>query len=154
MDARVVNSFIKAGCSVVNNFMSEDIKTGKVTVRRKSYPSEELNIIIGILGQMRGEVTYGMSSFVAMNIVSKMMGGLEVKSMDDMAYSAISELSNMISGNAVTNMSSENITLDLTPPTIVTGKNIKFHTLEIKTLNIPLETEVGIIMMDVALEEI
>jgi len=154
MDAKIVNAFIDAAKVVVGNYVPQEISIGTLAVVGKSYPSEEMSVILGIIGSMRGEVTYGMTASVAQSIVSKMMGGMEINEMDEMALSALSELANMISGNAATNMSKLGLKIDLTPPTIITGQNVKFHTLEIKALKIPLMSGVGEIIMYIALQDI
>lgn len=154
MDARVVNSFINAARNVMKSYLTDGVEVGKVTVRSSCYPSGELNILLGVLGKMRGEIVYGMSLDTAKAVVSKMMGGAEVTEMDEMAISAIGEFGNMISGNATTNMSNQGIECNLSPPLVIIGHNVEVHTLQIKALNIPLNTEVGEISMNVALEEV
>lgn len=47
--------------------------------------------------------------------------GMPVSEFDDMARSAISELGNMVMGNAATILSNNNVMIDITPPTIITG---------------------------------
>ncbi len=44
--------------------------------------------------------------------------GMPVTELDDMATSAISELGNMIMGNAATIFSTKGIVIDITPPTV------------------------------------
>ena len=58
-------------------------------------------IIIGVTGEMKGQVLLAMSEEDACNIASKMCM-MEVKEIDDFAASALSELGNMIMGNAST----------------------------------------------------
>ncbi len=47
--------------------------------------------------------------------------GMPVTELDDMAMSAISELGNMIMGNAATIFSTKGIVIDITPPTVCRG---------------------------------
>ena len=53
-------------------------------------------------GQMEGDIVFGLHETVALKLVSAMMGGYPIAEMDEMGQSAISELGNMISGNAST----------------------------------------------------
>ena len=50
-----------------------------------------------------------------------MMMGMPVTEIDDMAKSALSELGNMIMGNAATLLSNKNFRIDITPPTLGMG---------------------------------
>jgi len=64
-------------------------------------------------------VVFGLQEAVALRIVSAMMGGFVLTEMDEMGQSAISELGNMISGNASTILSNQGIAVDITPPQVL-----------------------------------
>lgn len=78
-------------------------------------------ILIGVTGEMRGQVVLSIDEKKACEIASRMMMGMPVPELDDMAISAISELGNMIMGNAATVFSVRNIGIDITPPTVGRG---------------------------------
>jgi chemotaxis protein CheX len=77
-----------------------------------------------------------MSSLL--NIVSAMMGGAPVSSLGSLEQSAISELANMICGNAMSFFSQEGISLDITPPTLILGKQIEISAVKMRVLSIPI----------------
>lgn len=54
-----------------------------------------------------------------------MMGGMEVKDLDEIAISAIGEIGNMIMGNTSTIYAQKGLKIDITPPTIVLGEKIE-----------------------------
>ena len=70
-------------------------------------------------------------------MVSAMMGGYVVTEMDDMGKSAISELGNMISGNASTMLFNQGVRVDITPPKIVQSATAAGFVPK-KALTIPL----------------
>jgi len=152
LDARVVNHFIDGAKTVLSNFKMTDFTIGKVSVNEDYCPEEEVNIILGVVGQMQGQIVYGMARDTSLQIVSKMMGGAVVTQLDDLSLSAISELSNMISGQAAAGISQAGVEINITPPLIITGQKIEVHTLKIKSLNIPITTSVGNLIINVALE--
>lgn len=92
--------------------------------------------IIGVTGEMRGQVLIAMTEENTCAIASKMCM-MEVKTIDDFASSAISELGNMIMGNAATVFSSNGIGIDITPPTLSHGE-VSFTTNYAKTLCVPM----------------
>ena len=95
-----------------------------------------------------------MNSTTACNIASTMMFGTEVKELDDMAKSAIAELGNMIMGNVSTEFFNNGTKIDITPPTVLVGKEIALSTKGLKTICIPLVLKkLGKIEIDVALTE-
>ena len=52
---------------------------------------------------------------------TEMMMGMPVTALDDMSISAISELGNMIMGNAATIFSTKGYVIDITPPSVCHG---------------------------------
>jgi len=83
-----------------------------------------------------------------------MMMGMEVKSLDEMAKSAIAELGNMIMGNVSTEFYNTGVKIDITPPTVLVGNDMAFSTKGIKTICVPLILEnVGKIEVDIAITE-
>ena len=102
---------------------------------------------------MRGQVFLGMDTSTACDIASRMMMGMPVETLDDMANSAISELGNMIMGNAATIFANQKILIDITPPTLCRG-SLKISTPNTQNICIPLVSEEGIqIDMDVAIRK-
>ncbi len=79
-----------------------------------------LLLLLELQAFLRGQVILTMETETACYIASKMMMGMPVPELNDMAKSAVSEMSNMILGNAAT-IFDENIALDITPPTITLG---------------------------------
>jgi len=77
-----------------------------------------------------------------------MMMGCEVNELDDMALSAISELGNMIMGNAATIFSQNAKLIDITPPTAVKG-NVSFMTQGLTNIAMPLITAEGDTLLQV-----
>lgn len=69
--------------------------------------------------------------------------GIPVPQLNDMAKSAVSELSNMILGNAATLFSTKGITVDITPPNLIMGSNLSFNVSDSKTICVPLNAEDG-----------
>jgi len=51
-----------------------------------------------------------------------MMGGFQIDQLDEMSQSAISELGNMISGNATTLLYNQGVKVDITPPRLVLAR--------------------------------
>ena len=59
----------------------------------------------------------------------------------------------MISGAALTELASKGIQCNLSPPSLIRGTNVRISTLEIPTLVVPLQTEMGDIEINVGLSE-
>ena len=92
-----------------------------------------------------------MKEDTAKNVASKMMMGMPVAELDDMAKSAIAELGNMVAGNAASNFSSTGLAIDITPPSMYTGKDMSIFSYKAKTICIPMNIENNVVEIDVAL---
>jgi chemotaxis protein CheX len=69
-------------------------------------------------------VVYTIDLEVAKNIASTMMMGMPVDEFDDMAKSALSELTNMLTANAVTILANNGISIEISTPTLLHGENM------------------------------
>jgi len=76
----------------------------------------DVNTIIGVTGQLEGQVIYTFEEKVAVRIASALIGET-VDGLDDMAKSAVAELTNVMTGNAAISLSENGYSCVLTPPT-------------------------------------
>lgn len=138
MKIEYIEPFIKASQNILLQVVNEEATLGKLFLKDSTFHGDNVIIIIGIAGDVRGQVIFNLSQRSACNVVSKMMCGMPVSSLDDMAKSAIGELANMISGNAAMLFSEQKVNLDITPPTIMIGDNIEISTTKSQSICAPL----------------
>ena len=153
MKVQFINPFIEAAHDVFEQITHQSLSLGSPSLTTTPLTSHEINVIIGITGTISGQVLYSMEPKVALSIAGAMMGGPPVPEFDDMAQSAIAELGNILTGNAMIRLANEGYVCHLTPPTIIQGKNIVISTLDILSLSVPLQCESGDITLGVALRE-
>ena len=96
----LINPFLMATTTIMKNICQTDMSIGKPYVKTIEFSEESVAIMIGITGQMKGQVLMAFGYEQALQVASKMMMGMPVAELDSMATSAISELGNMIMGNA------------------------------------------------------
>ena len=138
VNVEYINPFIEATQTVLRDFCHVEATIGKPYLSQATYEGNTLMVIVGITGDLRGQVIINMSDVVACNLCSHMMMGMPVNELNDMAKSAISELANMILGNSATIFSKKAITLDITPPSVCSGMNLSISVSDSKTICIPL----------------
>ncbi|BDU50047.1 chemotaxis protein CheX [Haliovirga abyssi] len=115
---------------------------------------ENTTIIIGIAGQIKGQLIFGFTEETVRAIASKMIGQ-KVEMIDELAMSAIAEFANVLSGNVTINLvESGSKRLGVSPPSIVTGKHMKIST-KIKPIHkFKIEySGIGDITLNIALKE-
>jgi len=154
MNVEHINPFIEASKTVMKTVANIDVSLGRVYLKTSPYSSETLVVVVGLMGELRGQVIFSMDKNVAFKIASAMMMGMSITKLDEMSKSAIAESTNMILGNAATLFYNRGITIQITPPSLMMGNNIQISTPNMKILSIPLILSTGgKIEMDIALAE-
>jgi chemotaxis protein CheX len=151
MKIEFINPFIKAATMVLKTAAQIESQKGALKLRKTSFASDEITAIIGIVGDIEGQVIYTLSESDAMKFASAMMMGMPVTEFDEMAKSAISELCNMITGNASTDLAAQGFKCNISPPTILTGGKVEISTIKIPIISIPLSSDNGNFEINVAL---
>ncbi|MBO7744715.1 chemotaxis protein CheX [Paenibacillus sp. MWE-103] len=137
MKAEYINPFLESAKIVIEQVIQIRPSTGQLGIKDIKFVENYIWIQIGINGQMNGDIVFGLSEQVALKMVSAMMGGYAIAEMDEMGKSAISELGNMISGNASTMLYNQGVRVDITPPKVMhSAQSAGFAAT--KALTIPL----------------
>jgi len=117
MDASYINPFVQGAQRVFSSICQESPSLGKIFVKKRPYTASEVSVSIDIFGAFEAQVVYNMKPEAGCFIVSMMMGGMPVDTLqDDMPKSAVSELANIISGNVATIFAGKEIVVDIKPP--------------------------------------
>ncbi|MEE3460774.1 MAG: chemotaxis protein CheX [Lachnospiraceae bacterium] len=150
MKAENVNPFIISICKVMKDMCMLDLKIGKPENKRCSYAADDSIIKLGLVGAFEGYVILRLDHGTALQVVSKMMM-MPVNVIDEIGKSAISELGNMIAGNAATIFSGSGTVLDITIPSYSEGASFVPEDDEI--LSVPFDTGAGKLSLDITIEE-
>ncbi|HEY5583304.1 MAG TPA: chemotaxis protein CheX [Ruminiclostridium sp.] len=140
MKVEYINPFIEAAQGVFEAILNIDAKLGKINLKYSPFSVSSMVIMIGMVGEIRGQVCLELTFETAEKIVSTMMGDIIVETMDEISKSAIAELGNMIMGSACTIFSKNKINIDITPPAILTGDKINISN-KAATITIPMTLE-------------
>lgn len=150
MKAEHVNPFILSVCKVVKDMCMIDLQIGKPSMRNTTYSEDASIIQLGLVGHLTGTVVLNLEHSAALGIVSKMMM-MPVTSIDEIGQSAISELGNMVAGNAATVFANNNILIDITTPSYCLGG--EYEEAGNQMFSIPFTSEAGDISVDIVIKE-
>ena len=123
MDAKLINPFVDAFTTVIPMLGFPEPKRTKLYAASSRVRSLGVSMLVGFTKQIRGTVVYKMSEDTAKFIASQMMMGMSVNVFDEMAQSAISELSNMLTAHTATNITSLGLDVDISTPSLTVGKD-------------------------------
>lgn len=146
MKSENVTAFVQGAQSILAAVCGSPGTLGKLFVKQAPYSGLAFSVITDFSGSLSGKVIYTMDAECGLFLASKVMLGMPVSAMDDMAKSAVSELTNMISGSVAGNLYSQDIKVSVTAPTFVegaTGSQFDFVKPGNKLLCVPLHLEGG-----------
>lgn len=153
MKVEFINPFVAAAFMVLEQVAKTKVSRGKLSLKSSPIEGNSVNTVIGVTGDITGQVIYCMSTETAQKIASVMLMGMPVDDFDEIGKSAISELGNIITGNAATELGNNGYACSITPPTLFMGKEVLVSTIDLQILVIPVMTELGEITINVALKE-
>lgn len=140
LNVEYINPFLSAAAKVLKDVCQIDVSIGKPFLRDMNFAGDNYIILIGVTGEMRGQVMIAFENGIACDIAGKMMMMPPLPQMDEIGCSAICELGNMIMGNTATLFSTKGIGIDITPPTLCSG-TVGFVSNFTKNICIPLNYE-------------
>lgn len=140
LDVNNINPFLQSTMSVFESVTQMKLTVGKPAMADFSFASPTYTITVGVVGQMKGQAVLAMGVENAKTIASKMMFGMPIAELDEMACSALNELSNMIMGNTATVFSTQGKIIDITPPISMIGTDLKIKS-DIDPIAVPLMFE-------------
>ena len=144
MNIEHINPFLIATKSVLQGMCGIELNAGAPYVKNGQFNEESVVICLGVTGQIKGQVLLACTNSAACAIASKMCM---------MPLSALCELGNMVFGNAATVLSTKDIIIDITPPTVIKG-NFFIDNLFAKNICIPFTFDDGqVIEVDISVKE-
>lgn len=153
MNVNFLNPFVEAAYQVLEVEAGVKAERGELAVERSACTSNDVTVMISMVGQVRGIVLYSISEHTGIQIVSKIMGQ-PFAEFDQLAQSGIAELGNVITGQASRRLAEAGFQADILPPTLVMGKGTLISTLDFQRLVVPLRTPLGDLLINLALREI
>ena len=139
MDAKLVNPFIDAFTSVLPMMGFPTPSRKGMGLKSIVVDSLGVTIMVGFTRQLRGNVVYNMSEETAKHIASTMMMGMPVAALDEMAQSAICEMSNMLTAPAATNLTALGYDVDISTPSLTVGSDFKVKISTEKYLTVTMD---------------
>lgn len=133
--------------------LNPQVEAGKPFFNDEPLQKYDIRVLVGVLGDLQGQVICGMSAATAKNIASQMLG-YTVTEIDQMGESALCELKNIIIGTASTNLSLQGYHCTITPPLFLMEREIPDFLKHIHTaLAIPIKTAFGDVDINLALRK-
>ena len=156
MRVEYINPFVESAYNVLTEVLQADVERGELYLKSAAMPMLGVATIVGLAGDVEGRVLFDMELTTAINVASAMLSSMDmegVTELNDMARATITELANMITGQAVTKLHDLGFKFDLTPPAIFSGQNMEVSDPDFEALIVPMTLPMGKIEINVAVRE-
>jgi len=156
MRVEYINPFVEAAYNVLKEVLNTDVHRGELYLKSTSMPVLGVAAIVGLAGDVEGRVLFDMTRQTAIQVASTMLAGMDMEpitDLNDMGKASITELANMITGQAVTKLHNLGFKFDLTPPALFTGENMEVTDADVEALIVPMELPQGKLEINVAIRE-
>lgn len=152
MNVKFLNPFIEAAFEVLNAEAGISAQRGALGLEQSEYRTDDITVILALVGAVEGTVYFGMSEETAIALVSKMIGE-NILTFDSLAQSGIAELGNVITGRASVKLSGAGYEATISPPTLLLGKGATISTLDFARIVVPVAFDKGSMNIHLALRE-
>jgi chemotaxis protein CheX len=147
-----MNPFVEAATEVLKVECELVAIRGDLTLHKSAHTSDDITVLISMVGQIQGVVMYSLSKPTGLDMVSRVMGQ-KFTEFDNLAQSGVAELGNVISGRATVKFSQSGYTSNISPPTLIVGQGVTISTLDFGRVVVPLTTDSGVLSVHLALRE-
>lgn len=152
MNVQFLNPFVEAAYEVLQVEANCHTKRGGLHLEKFAYITNDVTVIISLVGEVEGMVFYSMSELTALTLASGILGE-NFPEFDNLAQSGIAELGNVITGRASVKLSQSNYHANISPPTLLLGQGARISTLDMPRIMVPLEGDNVELTIHLALRE-
>jgi chemotaxis protein CheX len=145
-----VDPFVSTTVRVLADALHADVRQGEVSMAPGGGAAGDVAIVVRIRGEAEGDFVLAMDRGTALGACSALMGE-ECGSLAGPGMDALSELANMIAGNAISALNDRGFDFTVLPPLVVTDVSAYGRKPCAEALRIPLKTAWGAVTVNVTL---
>jgi chemotaxis protein CheX len=152
MNVKFLNPFIEAAYEVLRAETHLELKRGDLNLEKEPYITDDVTVIVSLVGQVEGNVFYSMNEAMALDLATRILGE-PINEFNTLAQSGTAELGNVITGRASVKLSEAGFESNISPPTLLRGAGAVISTLDYARLVVPLICPSGKLVIHLALRE-
>lgn len=156
MRVEYINPFVESAYNILTESLQVEVSRGELYLKNAAMPMLGVAMLVGLAGDVEGRVLFDMTRETGIAVASGMLTSMDmepVTDLNEMARATLTELANMITGQAVTKLHNVGFKFDLTPPAIFSGIDMEVSDPNFEALIVPMEIPMGKIEINVAIRE-
>ena len=152
MDIKLITPFVDSAKNVLKTMATVEANADEYLIKKDSKTFGDVTGVISLTGaKANGSLIISFQGALILKIVSNMFME-EITELTSEVSDAVGELTNMICGNAKTNLTSLGFAFDMATPFVLTGQNMEVKQLsKTETIVAPFSTEFGRFTVELSL---
>lgn len=154
MSMQLSNPFFSSVKSIMKSMADVDVDvTGTIVTGNDEIVSYGVTSMVACVGRIKGRLLIDMEQSLAVALAQNITGVYYASAKEYMVLAAISELSNIIAGDATTTINNEfSLDLRLATPIILTGRDVIVSIPKLSSTSLDCVTRYGRLKINIAFE--
>ncbi|MBN1782472.1 chemotaxis protein CheX [bacterium] len=153
LDANFIELFLDSIESTFSKVFNTEVTRGQMSIWRNQLADHDIAVVTGIIGEEHtGMVIYSMKGCTAERMIQFLDPSLAKENDMKMIYDGLSEIICILSGNAMTYFSENEVEIDITTPSIVAGNAFQMHMPNHTMLTADLLSQFGTMDVNIAIK--
>lgn len=150
MRMELIQPFINAADAVLSQTLQCSTRIGDVAMEEEAYRRKGMAATVVIQGDIEGRVIFDIEAPTATKVASALAGS-ELQENDDLVRETVSELANLVIGNAVTTLNDQGFRFKINPPQVHSADQGMKSTEDTEALVMAFDTPAGCVYMNIAM---
>jgi chemotaxis protein CheX len=150
MKLQLIQPFISAVDAVLAETMCCPVTINDLSMEDDAYRKKGVAAVIAFKGAIEGRVILDMEPNATAKVASH-LAGEEVKVDEQIMRETVSELANMVIGNAVTILNDRGSSFKVFPPELISEDQVKCNSADTEATVLSFQTEHGNVYMNISL---
>ena len=153
LDTKFINLFLNSIERTFIKVFQCELSLGQIYFMKNQLSEDNVAVMTGVIGNnYTGMVVYRMHNETAQRMIDFLNPDDIDSSNRIMTYESLGEIINIISGNTMTRFSENNLSLNITTPSIIAGDTFELFTLNQITLSADMLSPFGTMEIDLAIK--
>ena len=150
MRMELIQPFINAADAVLSQTLQCPTRMGDVAMEEEAYRRKGMAATVVIQGDIEGRVIFDIEAPTATKVASALAGS-ELQENDELVRETVSELANLVIGNAVTTLNDQGFRFKINPPQVHNADQGMKSTEDTEALVMAFDTPAGCVYMNIAM---
>lgn len=150
MRMELIQPFINAADAVLAQTLSCSTRVGDLSMDEEAYRRHGMAALVLVSGDIEGRVIFDIEPSTAAKVASA-FAGEEVAETDSMVRETVSELANLVIGNAITSLNDQGFRFKIHPPEVHSADEGLKSSEDTEALVMYFETPAGNVYMNIAM---